>query len=112
MQPNSYETFLDAGVPKESLCQSEGTVIYHLIHAIRMGHPVEKDILKLLRSGSQLPEYVLHNRFVLFLSLALASVKQHQTTIVECIKAAICKSITLTVSKTAECRERFRQFED
>ena len=63
-----------------------------------MGHPVEKDILKLLRSGSQLPEYILENRFVLFLSLALASVKQHQATVVECLKATICKNITLTVS--------------
>ena len=72
-------------------------MIYHLIHAIRMGHPVEKDILKLLRSGSQLPESVLSNRFVLFLSLAFASVKQHQATVVECVKAAICKSIALTV---------------
>ena len=62
-----------------------------------MGHPVEKDVLKLLRSASQLPECVLENRFVLFVSLALASVKQHQATVVECLKAAICKNIALTL---------------
>ena len=101
---NLCALFTGAGVPKESLCQSEGTVIYHLIHAIRMGHPVAKDILKLLKSGSQLPECVLHNRFVLFLALALASVKQHQTTIVEYIKAAIDKNITLRVSSKQSAR--------
>ena len=27
---------IDAGVPKEAVFQSEGTVIYHLLHAIRV----------------------------------------------------------------------------
>merc|ERR1719376_224092 len=92
---------IDAGISKEATFQSEGTVVFHLVHAIRMGHPIERDVLKLLKSGAQLPQVVTQNRFVLFVSLAMASVKKHRATVAEAIKAAACKSITLKMKASA-----------
>ncbi len=39
----------EEGECERSLLQAEGTVMFHLAHAARIGHPIHKDILKLLR---------------------------------------------------------------
>jgi len=48
------------------LSQSESTIIYHISQAIKMGHPVGKEILKMIRSGTQIPE-IIFGHFTLYL---------------------------------------------
>ena len=92
---------------QESKHQSESTVVFHLTHAVRMGHPIEKDCLKLLKSSTQLPEVVFNHRFVLFLSLALSSVKKLKPVVLEHLRLAACRSIGLKTK--AQNNEWLRQ---
>ena len=48
------------------MSQSESTIIYHISQAIKMGHPVGKEILKMIRSGTQIPE-IIFGHFTLYL---------------------------------------------
>jgi hypothetical protein len=45
---------------------SESTVIYHISQAVKMGHPVGKEIIKLVRSAAVVPEVVFRH-FTLYL---------------------------------------------
>ena len=64
-----------------------------------MGHPIGKEILKILRSSSQLPDVVIANPFNMFLFLAMTSIKTHRWTAVELVKSAVCKSIHLQLRR-------------
>ena len=55
--------------------QSEGTVIFHICQAVRMGHTISKDLIKVIKAGNQVPSLAL-DKFVLFLALSLTSIKQ------------------------------------
>ena len=49
-----------------SLSENEGTIIFHISQSIKMGHPVGKEVVKLLRNGLQIPE-VVFGHFTLYL---------------------------------------------
>ena len=90
---------IDQGISSEAYQRSEFTVIFHLMHAVTMGHPIGKEIIKLLRSSSQLPDVIFANPFNMFLGLAITSIKPHQTVAIDCIKAATCKNIQLQLKR-------------
>ena len=90
---------IDQGITSDAYQRSECIVIFHLIHAIRMGHPIGKEALKLLKSSAQLPDVVLANPFNMFLGLAMTSIKQHQILVNDCIKSATCKHIQLQLKR-------------
>lgn len=57
--------------------QNEYTVMHHLTQAVRMfSHPLEKDVIKLVKFGTQVSELILEP-FTLYLILSLSSVKKH-----------------------------------
>ncbi len=37
-----FSSISDSNDESNGLCESEGTIIYHISHAIKMGHPVPK----------------------------------------------------------------------
>lgn len=82
----------------EVMQSTEGTIMYHLVHAVRMGHPIAKEVLKLARSCSQLPEILLRMPFVHFLILAMSSDKHQRTPCIEHLKSAISKAIQIQVT--------------
>ena len=90
---------IDEGVSSEAYQRSECIVIFHLVHAIKMGHPIGREIVKLLRSSSQLPDVIFANPFNMFIGLAVTSIKNHHTVAVECIKTATCKNIQLQLKR-------------
>ena len=91
---------IEQGISIDDYQRSEAMIIFHLIHAIRMGHPIGKEVMKLLKSSSQLPDVIIANPFNMFLGLAMTSIKQYQTTVVDCIKSATCKLIQLQLKRS------------
>eukprot|EP00092_Neocalanus_flemingeri_P013422 GFUD01014471.1.p1 GENE.GFUD01014471.1~~GFUD01014471.1.p1 ORF type:complete len:1306 (+),score=525.63 GFUD01014471.1:564-3920(+) len=83
----------------EELQQAEGTVVFHLTQAAKMGHTVAKEIMKLVKAGSHAPELVL-SPFSLFLALALTSVKQWKEQLLDSLRLAIVRSIMLEEKRT------------
>ena len=57
--------------------QNEYTVMLYMTDAVRkLSHPMEKDVIKLVKFGTQVPEVIL-DPFTLYLILSLTSVKKH-----------------------------------
>ena len=52
--------------------QAEGTVMLYVSDSVRSAHPIQRDIMKQLRSGTHRPETVMKH-FTLFLALSLTS---------------------------------------
>lgn len=48
------------------LMRSESTVVYHISHAVEMGHAIGKEFVKLIRSTVIIPEIVF-SHFTLYL---------------------------------------------
>jgi len=78
----------------EELQEAEGTVIFHLTQAAKMGHTVSKEMMKLVKAGSHAPELVL-SPFSLFMALALTSVKAWKGQLLDSLRMAITRSIML-----------------
>ena len=96
---DSADLIDDNGQSTEELQRSESMVIFHLMHAVKMGHPIGKEIMKLLRSSSQLPDVIMANPFNMFVAFAITSIKPHRLAAIDCIKTATCKSIQLQLKR-------------
>ena len=90
---------IDHGISSDDYQRSECMVIFHLIHAIRMGHPIGKEVMKLLKSSTHLPEVVIANPFNMFLGLAMTSIKQYHLSVADSIKSAISKHVQLDLKR-------------
>ena len=89
-----------------SIQQSASTVLFHVCQALCQGHPIHKDVLRLLRAGAQSPHLVL-SRFTLFLGLAMSSVKKFRQSVGDAIRALFVKQIDINLRwklKTSFCR--------
>ena len=89
---DSMELEPDRGI--EQLQEAEGTVVFHVTQAARAGHPIAKELVKLVKAGAQAPEVIL-NPCSIFLALALTSAKQLQTQLLEALRAAIRRCFQL-----------------
>ena len=76
------------------LLQAESTVVFHINQAANNGHIIGKEIINLIKAGSQAPELVL-TPFVLFLSLSFISIKQYQDVMLGCLKTAIVRAVSI-----------------
>lgn len=83
---------------KSSLKRAESIVMVHIVSKARIGHPVVKEVLKLLKSAMAAPELVF-NPFMLLLCLSLTSLRQHRQVIIESIKGVIGKVIVSNLKK-------------
>lgn len=81
--------------------QSEGTVVFHVCHAARMGHSIVKDVIKVIRAGAQAPNLVL-DQFIVFIALGLSSSKPHRQTIIDCLKATILRAFIISSRRQKE----------
>jgi len=79
---------------REEVQQTQGIVIYYIIQAAKMGHPIANEIVKLAKSWSNFPA-ALMNEFNLFSCLALTSVRQWSDSVLDSIKLAISKGFSL-----------------
>ena len=55
--------------------KSESTIVFHMSHAIKMGHPVGKEIIKLVRTAATIPEVTFRH-----ITLYLVSISIHFST--------------------------------
>lgn len=85
---------ISSGPQSGSIQQSASTVLFHVCQALSQGHPIHKDLLRLLRAGAQSPHLVL-SPFVLFLGLAMASVKKFRQSVGDAIRAIFVKQIDI-----------------
>ena len=76
----------DRGI--EELQEAEGTVVFHVTCQARSGHPIAKELVKLVKAGAHAPEVIL-NPCSIFLALALTSAKQLRTQLLDALKAAV-----------------------
>ena len=76
----------DRGI--EELQEAEGTVVFHVTCQARSGHPIAKELVKLVKAGAHAPEVIL-NPCSIFLALALTSAKQLHTQLLDALKAAV-----------------------
>ena len=91
--------FIEDGTSNYALQRSECNVIFHLTHAVKMGHPIGKEILKLLKSSIQLSDVLFANPFNMFVGLAITTIKPHQVMATDCIKTAAYKNIQLQLKR-------------
>lgn len=93
---NNQESSRDdqVGSDLEPMRRAESIVLFHMAYAIRRGHPVSKEIMKMLKSGQAVPENVL-NPFCLLVSLAMTCVKQHRPGVVDALKVVATKCVHL-----------------
>ena len=87
---HSEDIFATDSRKVEAAKQAEGTVIFHVVHGIRMGLGIHKDVLKIVKTNT--PEIIL-NPFMVLLSLSASSVKRHKSAIIESVKSAVVKSV-------------------
>jgi hypothetical protein len=85
---NSVDMIESADRAVEELQQAEGTVVYHIAQQVRTGHPIAKEVLKLVKAGVSSPNIIL-NPFSLFLALALTSDRQLQAPLLTSLRLAI-----------------------
>lgn len=78
--------------------RSESISMVHINTEARSGHPIVKELLKLLKVGVNAPELVF-NPFTLKLALSLTSLKQNRQTLVEGLKNIIVKIIACSLRK-------------
>jgi len=90
----------------EEVQQAEGVIVYYITQAAKMGHPIAKEISKLVKSSTNFPAMIL-NPFCLFSCLALTSSQQLCTTLLDCLKTAISKGFSIEESRVAS--QWFRQ---
>jgi Fanconi anemia group I protein len=83
-----------------SMKRSESIVMVHINYRSRIGHPVAKEVVKMLKAGLNVPDLVF-NSFNLQLCLSLTSLKQFRGNIVEGLKGVIGK-VTIAKLKKAE----------
>ena len=79
-----------------SINQSVSTVLFHVCQALSQGHTIHKDMLRLLRAGAQSPDLVLRP-FVLFLGLAMSSVKKFRQSVGDAMRAVFVKQIEIEI---------------
>ena len=72
------------------------TVLFHVCQAWSQGHTIHKDMLRLLRAGAQSPDLVL-KPFVLFLGLAMSSVKKFRQSVGDAMRAVFVKQIEIEI---------------
>ena len=75
-----------------SLRKSESIVMVHIMNEARSGHPISKEVLKLLKSGLHMPDHII-KLFTVQVCLSLSMLKQHQAPIIEGLKNVITKLI-------------------
>ena len=93
VEENSEEMVISAeAISANALRRSESIVMVHVMNEARSGHPIAKEIQKLLKAGLHVPDKVF-NPFLVQLCLCLAVLKQHQTNIVESLKSVVSKLI-------------------
>lgn len=85
---------ISEGQTTEELLQAEGTVVYHLVQEARTGHPLAREVVRLVRAATQAPDLLL-NPFSLLLSLALTSCRQLQTQLGEPLRQAMVRCLAL-----------------
>ena len=89
-----------AAVSPAKINQAEVIVVYHLIQAANLGHPVAASIVKLAKSWTAYPAALL-NQFTLFTCLSLTSLQKFNESMCDTLRMAISKGIALD-----ECREQ------
>ena len=90
--------FAENATVDEAVFFAEGTVMHHLSSKMKLGHPIVKDVMKLLRSCTQLPEHSLRP-FTLFLALVTSSVKAQTVAVTESLKATLVKNIAFAIRR-------------
>lgn len=94
--------FFSEGDPEiGAVKQAEGTVLYHITSSIRRGHPMGKDVMKALRTGTQLPDVML-SPFTVYLALSLTSIKTMSQPILEHLKTTISKNISFGLRRNVD----------
>ena len=81
----------------EDLMQAEGTVVYHLTTQAGRGHPISREVVRLVKAGTKAPEVILHS-FSLLLSLALTSARQLEAQLLDLLRLTISCCFQLELS--------------
>ena len=89
---NSEELISASTIAASPLRRSESIVMVHIMNEARSGHPIAKEVLKLLKAGLHVPDQIF-NPFLVQLCLCLSVLKQHQSSIIEGMKSVISKLI-------------------
>ena len=88
-----HEAIEKTGAKAKDIYDSQSAALYHLNQAIRMGHPILKEILKLLKTASQLPEQTF-SPFTTLLLFSLTVIKSHKTAALDGLKSALSKALS------------------
>ena len=64
----------------------------HIMNEARSGHPISKEVLKLLKSGLHMPDHII-KLFTVQVCLSLSVLKHHQNSIIEGLKNVVTKLI-------------------
>ena len=89
---NSEELISASTIAASPLRRSESIVMVHIMNEARSGHPIAKEVLKLLKAGLHVPDQIF-NPFLVQVCLCLSVLKQHQSSIIESMKSVISKLI-------------------
>ena len=85
----------------DAMKRSLGMVLYHVSQALNKGHPIQRDVMKLLRSAVQSPDLVLHT-FVLFLALAMTGHKKFRQPVGDTVRSAVVKQVELDIRSQSD----------
>ena len=96
-QTEDSEEFLGS-FSSNSLKRSESISMVHLTSEARTGHPIVKELLKMMKIGFHVPELIF-NPFMLKLSLSLTSLKHYRGSIVESLKSIVGKILSANTRK-------------
>lgn len=84
----------------EDLMQAEGTVVYHVTAQAARGHPVSREVVRLVKAATRAPEVCLHS-FSLMLSLALTSARQLQDQLLDLLSLTVSCCFQVTFGNTS-----------
>ncbi|XP_060709257.1 Fanconi anemia group I protein isoform X1 [Hemiscyllium ocellatum] len=79
-------------VPQDQLCHVEGTVILHIVFAIKLDHDLGRELIKYLKAGQQGDTSRVLCSFNIALMLSVARIHRFEEQVFDFLKTAIIKS--------------------